>query len=180
MEHTVLSAVQLYDLAPTPAKWPTSRWYVVYLLSFTATYLAFDRKSAFEALAPAPPNRRLVRAFVFAAIVMSVFTYSVDALYGIDQYGVYDDERLGASGEALAQMPLLFRQVYGIVGHIGMFFIVKLALLLIVFLRWDRPTYRYTLYGWLAFMLVESIYGRSSRTEMVLTFLACGVLIIDS
>jgi hypothetical protein len=73
-------------------------------------------------------------------------------------------------------MPLVFRQFYGIIGHIGVQFIVKLGLVLAILLNWRKPFYRYALYAWLLFMLAENILWMGARTELILTLMAIAVM----
>ena len=176
MEHTFLSARPLFVLAPTPEQFGAfTWWYVVYLFSFVIGYLVTDSKSRRECDNPIPPNRGTVRSFVLLFIILSVVMFAIDALYGINLYGVYD-ERLDVSAHKLSQMPLLFRQFYGIVGHTGIFFIVKLGLLLTIFLNWKKLAYRYALYAWLVSMLVRNVLWMGARTEFVLILMASAIM----
>lgn len=177
MEHTILSAFQLYVLAPTPKEFGAfTWWYVVYLSSFVIGYLLTDSKSKMKRGNPMPPDPGTVRSFVLLFIILSVIMFAIETLYGINLYGVYDVERMYDSYETLLQMPLLFRQFYGIIGHNGVFFIVKLGLLLTIFLNWKKHAYRYALYAWLFLMLLSNVLWMGARTELVLTFLVSGIM----
>lgn len=177
MEHTSLSAYQLYVLAPTPEQFGAfTWWYVVYFSSFVIGYLVTDSRSKMECGNPVPPGHGTVKCLVFLFIILSAIMFAIEVLYGINLGGVYDFERMYDSYEMFLQMPLIFRQFYGIIGHTGILFIVKLGLLLTIFLNWEKHVYRYTLYAWLLFMLISNVLWMGARTELVLTFLASALM----
>lgn len=176
-EHTILSALPLYERAPTPGEFGGfTWWYVVYLLGFTMGYLFTDSKTGLERVYPNPPDLGTVRSFVLLFIVLSVFMFTIELLYGINMYGVYDADRMYDSYDTYLQMPLFFRQFYGIIGHNGILFIVKLGLLLTIFLNWQKKAYRYVLITCLLLILIKNILWMGARTELVLIFLASGIM----
>ncbi|MFT3867310.1 MAG: hypothetical protein QM715_02320 [Nibricoccus sp.] len=176
-QHTYLSAYQLYVLNPTPRQFGGFMWwYVVYLVAFVSGYLAFDSRRAAAPFVPNPPDRRTVALLVALWMALSVVMYAIEAIYGINLYGVYDVERMYDSYEVYLGMPLLFRQFYGIIGHNGVGLIVKLGLLLTLFLGWEKPVYRLILYCWLAVIVISNILWMGARTELVLILLACVIM----
>jgi hypothetical protein len=169
MQHTSVSAYQLYVLNPTPEELGAfTWWYVVYLLSFVIGYLVIDSKNRKESGNPKHPDPGTVWSLALIFIILSAIMFGIEALYGINLYGVYDTDRMYDSYETLLQMPLLFRQFYGIIGHIGILFIVQLGLLLTIFLNWKKATYRYALYAFLSYMLASNVLWMGARTELIL------------
>lgn len=176
-QHTYLSAYPLYVLNPTLREFGGFMWwYVVYLVAFVFSYLAFDSRRTATPFAPNPPDRKTVALLVALWVLISVVMYAIEAIYGINLYGVYDVERMYDSYEVYLGMPLLFRQFYGIIGHNGIELIVKLGLLLTIFLSWGKPVYRWMLYCWLGVTLIRNILWMGARTELVLIFLACIIM----
>ena len=162
MEHTSLSAKQLYMLAPTPEEFSAlTWWYVIYLFSFSVSYLVTDSRTSNTISFPKPPNHGIVRIFVLLFVILTAGMFAIERLYGINVYNVYDVERMFDAQDTLLQMPLLFRQFYGIVGHTGVLFIVKLGLLIVIFINWDKFVCRYALYAWLFLILICNILGSS-------------------
>jgi hypothetical protein len=177
MQYTDLSARQLYVLAPTPEElggftW----WYVIYLLAFAVGYLVFDLTNRRERINPRPPNNGTVWSFVILFVLFSAFLIVIDLLFGVKQSAVYGSEKMYAAYEALLQMPLLFRQFYGIIVSNGMFIIVKLGLLLTIFVKWKKPVYRYAFYTWLLLLFAGNILKMGNRTELVLISLASVIM----
>ena len=177
MEHTILSAYQLYVLAPTAQEFGAfTWWYVVYLLSFVIGYLVFDPKKRTPAFIPRFPGHATNGILLLVFGILSAIMFAIEAMYEINLYGVYDIERMYETYETYLQMPVLFRQLYGIIGHNGILLIVKLGLLLTIFLNWKKRAYRYALYAWLIVMLVSNVLWMGARTELVLTFVACAIM----
>jgi len=174
MEYTSESAVQLYSLAPTPkALGAFTWWYVVYLLSFVLGYLLFDSKRSVEERKPTPPDQATTWVLVLLLLSLAAVMFYVAIAYQISLGSVYD-ERLIESYETFLGMPLLFRQLFGVVGYF--LFILKLGLLLTIFLNWNKAVYRYSFYAWMALLAVSNMLWMGARTEMILLALAAAIL----
>lgn len=177
MEPTLLSASQLYTLAPTPEQYGRlTWWYVFYLLSFTAGYLFADKEKKEILQPPLFPDRFTVYKLAIIYVLLSVIMFAIEIVYDIKLYGEYDMVALTESYDALLQMPLIFRQFYGMIGHTGIFFIVKLSILLLLFLYWEKRSYRYALFIWLSFIFISNIIWMGARTELVLIFISSVIM----
>ena len=177
MNHTKFSAAPLYVLNPTPEQFGSfTWWYVVYLLSFVVGYLVTDSKSKMEHGNPVLPTQGTVKSLILLFIILSAVMFGIEKLYGINMYGVYDSEKMYDSYDVLLGMPLIFRQFYGIVGHTGVLFIVKIGFLLTIFLNWKKPGYRHIFYVLLFYTLANNILWMGARTELVLTLLASALM----
>lgn len=177
MQHTIHSASQLYALQPTPDEFSSlTWWYVAYLLSFVIGYLVFDQKGSTHAVIPRTLDHTTIKSLIIIFILLSGIMLAIEKLYGINLYGVYDSEFLYDSYDRFLQMPLFFRQFYGIISHCGILFIVKLGLLLTIFLNWEKRAYRYVFYAWMLIMIINNILWMGARTELVLILLAAGIM----
>lgn len=173
MQYTEESALPFYVLTPTAAElggftW----WYVVYLLAFVVAYLLFDSHQDVERVKTNPPDRTTVVVFVLLLTALSAAMVYIAIVYQIDYGGVYD-EHLADSYAAFLGMPLVFRQVFGIAQFALV--IIKVALLLTIFLNWEKIIYRYILYAWLTLLVLTNALRMGSRTEMILLLLAAAI-----
>jgi hypothetical protein len=156
MQHSVLSAYQLYMLAPTPEEMGAFTWrYTIYLVSLAAGYVALADSPGIRTAHPVTDPITIV-------------------LYGVDRDLVYDPELLAQAYAALKGMPLIMQQIYVIV--LTMFFLVKLGLMMTLFLNWKKRSCRLILYAWLALILIGYIVKMGARTELVLTFFAAIIM----
>lgn len=177
MQHTTLSAWQLYILAPSPREFAAlTWWYVVYLLCFVLGYLVFDTKTKRSTVIPRPPDQATIMSLLLLFMILSGTMFAIRSFYGIDLYGVYDIEKMYVAYETLLNMPLAFRQFYGIIGHNGVLLIIKLAILIIVFLNWKKNVYRLSFYVWIFTLVVSNILWMGARTDFVLMSIASAIL----
>jgi hypothetical protein len=173
MEHTPESAVQLYGLAPTPKDFGVfAWWYVAYLFAFATSYLVTNSKDSQSWNRSRRPYRSTAISFLGVFFMLSGFLFLVEKIYGINMYGIYDKSKMDSSFEAFIGMPLIFKQLYGLIGHIGILFIVKLGLLLILILNWEKKWYRYTFFIYFFWLILSNILWMGARTELILLILA--------
>ena len=173
MEHGPESAIQLQGLAPSPSEFGSfAWWYVIYLFAFATSYLLINSKDSTSWERPQPPKRGTVMSFLGIFLILSGLCFLIEKIYGVNLYSIYDKSNMDSSYEAYLGMPLILKQVYGLIGHIGILFIVKLGILLILFLNWGKKLYRNTFFIWFSWLIISNFLWMGARTELVLIILA--------
>lgn len=174
MQHTVLSAYQFYILDPTPQQMGAFTWrYTIYLASLAAGYVVLPDPPGIQPVSPVP-DRGTIPVLIGLFLLMWGFLYALKQIYGIDPNVVYTQELLSQVDASIKAMPLLLQQIFGIVS--GMFFLIKLGIMMILVLNWRKRFCRIILLVWLASMLIGYILAMGARTPLVLTFFAAVIL----
>jgi hypothetical protein len=174
LEFSTFSDSRLLQYSPTPREVGAFAWkYVLYLSGFAAVYAvargdASPRRASLE-----PPDpvtaRTLACLFVFLALFFGVLY-----LFGGVRYS-WSYESPAEAIAAMERLPLWLRQIST---HLnGMFFTVKLCLLVMLFAYFRRGRGAKTLlFLWLAAEVLLSVFRLGSRTEPVLLLMSTVLL----
>jgi hypothetical protein len=184
MTHSINSAYQFYILTPTAEEFSElSWWYVIYLATFVIGYLVTDSNTSetnsniiAKHLNVISVNRSIIRIFVILLIAISLSLFAFEMLLDMNVSGTYDISVMYDSQAKLQNAPLLFRQLYSIMGPGGLLSIVKYGLIIVIFVNWRKSAYRYALYIWLLLLIARSILWTGARTELVLSSVLCAVM----
>lgn len=174
LEFSTLSDNRLLQYHPTPREVGAFGWkYVLYLSGFAAVYAAArgDASPGKEPLEPPDPvtARTLLSLFVSLALFFGVLY-----LFGGVRYS-WSYESPAEAIAAMERLPLWLRQIST---HLnGMFFTVKLCLLVVLFAYFKRGRGAKTLlFLWLAAEVLLSVFRLGSRTEPVLLLMGTALL----
>lgn len=140
---------------------------IVYLAALTASYLALRR--AMPQALPRPDTPRHLLPIVSAALLTALMAFFLLQMwYGVASGGSY--AQLDIQQEVRRAAPLAVQQV----GHnlVGIAFVFKLALLLLLMERWSQPRWRTALIVWLAAETAVGLSQLGARTQVVQLWLA--------
>jgi len=173
MTYAESSARQLFFLAPSAHEIGAfTWWYVLYLLSFLISYLLFLPNHEKLIKTPRLPENRFVLAFLILFCVFSSFLIVVSLSLGLETAPVYGSESMYIAYEAMSSLPLILRQVHGLIVSNGIMLIVQISLMLVLYLKWEKKAYRYILLLWLFLLLITNILFMGNRTTFILIFMA--------
>jgi hypothetical protein len=169
MSWTGLSDNRLLPYNASPAETGRFAWnYVVYFLSFVAAYLWARDKGASQkraAVISDTPSLILV-ALPLAALVL--YFYLLYVFWGVNanpSYSKISDNLLN-----LKRLPLILYQVSS---HLrGILLILKMALLILLFERWESKRWRAVLCLWLMLEIAYTILNMGARFETMLLLLS--------
>ncbi len=173
MRWTELSDKRLWAYSSTPEEIGRFAWnYVVYFSSFAAAYLCARNRSASQKrvgrISDSPPL--LIIVLPLAALLF--FFYLLRALWGVDTNPGY-----AALNESLVKLNRLPLIAYQAISHLkGIVLILKMALLILLFERWESKGWRAALVVWLVLETVGTILNMGARFEtalLLLTALLC-------
>jgi hypothetical protein len=111
--------------------------------------------------------------FIALALLFSGLLGVVQFIYGFDLWSAYDSS-LYESYEKFQQLPLLLRQ--SVPKAQGGLLVVKLGLLAMLMASWNVKRWRYLVIVWLSVNTISFLVKMGSRTELLMIFLACGLL----
>jgi hypothetical protein len=169
MTWTRLSDNRLLAYDTLPAEVGRFGWnYVVYFLSFAVAYLCARDQSASQkrtvVISDSPPL--VIIALPLLALV--AYFYLLNVFFGVDanpSYSKSSDNLLN-----LKRLPLV---VYQVSSHLrGMLLIFKMALVVLLFERWESKRWRAILCLWLALETVYTIFNMGARFETALLLLS--------
>jgi hypothetical protein len=152
-----------------PAEVGRFAWhYAVYFLSFAAAYLWTRDKAGSQKRVAVISDSPPLAVVVLPLFAILVYFYVLHVFWGIDpspNYSEINDNLL-----KLKRLPLLVVQV---TSHLrGMLLIFKLALLILIFLRWEAKRWRIVLGLWLVLETVYTILNMGARFETALLLLS--------
>ena len=170
---TELSYLPLYLLNPGPAEVGGFAWrHVVYLYSFSAAYLVFRGRVPIRS-----GGLRQLRPSTIAALVIlgaGLFGYFtlLKMIFGVSYAPSYAN--LAANAAFADGLPHVVRQL----SHnlFAMFFMVKLAALVLLMARWDDRRWRGMLLLWLVAEGVMTVAVMGGRTWYVMLLMGAALL----
>ncbi len=169
MRWTDLSDRRLLAYDTPPEEVGRFAWnYVVYFLSFAFVYLLARGKAASQkrvAVIKDSPPLVMIALPLFALLV---YFYLLNVLWGVDVNPGYS--KIGDTMLNLKRLPLV---VYQISSHLrGMLLILKIALLILLFEKWEAKRWRAVLCLWLILETAHTILNMGQRFETALLLLA--------
>jgi hypothetical protein len=174
LEFSPLSDSRLVNYSPSPREVGAFGWkYVLYLSGFAAVY-AMGRGDASPArLQHDPPDRVTLRTIVLLFLSLALF-FAILFLAGGVSYS-WSYESAAEAIAAMQRLPLWLRQIST---HLnGMFFTVKLCLLVALFAHYGRSRGAgILLFIWLSAEVLLSVFRLGARTEPVLLLMGAALL----
>ena len=140
---------------------------IVYLLALAVAYGALRRPTP-QALPRPDTPRRLLPIVLGALLAATVALSAIETRYGLTHGSSY--AQLDVQEEARAAAPLAVQQV--VHNLVGVVFLFKVALLLLLMERWSQLPWRAVLIVWLVVETVTGVSQLGSRTEVVQLWLA--------
>jgi hypothetical protein len=175
LEFGVLSDARLQQYHISPAELGAFHVrHVVYLFSFVAAYLVVrgaGRVRTGDVEGPPGVDRVTI---VGGFLLLVAYFVVLEALTGVRLYVSYEADAFAANVRASASLPLFFVQLSDRLS--GFRFVFSLGLIALIVHRCDRPSWRIVLYLFLGGLVAYTIALRGSRTDMVLSFMAAGLL----
>jgi hypothetical protein len=147
--------------------------HVAYLGSFIAAYSTLRGRSTVVTGNVAIPTRGGLYVLLGAFIALTCYFLVLQAFTGASIYASYETEEYAETREAFARLPLLFLQISGKLA--GIYFVLKLALLLFVVSRCRRLGWRCLLLTWILLELLQTVATRGGRTGLILFLLSAGL-----
>ena len=169
MRWTSLSDKRLLSYGSRPEEVGRFAWnYVVYFSSFAAAYLWARDKAASQkriaVISDGPPL--LLVALPLAALL--VYFFLLNAVWGVDANPGYSE--ISANQLSIERLPLLAAQASS---HLrGILLILKMALLLLLFGRWESKRWRAVLCLWLTLETAYTIINMGARFEATLLLMS--------
>ena len=174
MTYTVLSYERLYLLNPTPEEIGGFAWRMVaYTFCFAVTYLTIRGDSVARNVPVASPTRATVRAFVILVAIFFGIFQLLRIHYGLLPRPAYDSSLYDAY-EAYLSLPLFGQQIVNTID--GIWFVIKLGLVVILVVHWKDWRCRLVLFSWLLFLILMGILQMGGRAEFFFLILAAGFL----
>jgi hypothetical protein len=169
MKWTALSDTRLLAYDAPPAEIGRFAWnYVVYLSSFAAVYLWARGKPASQKRVAVIDDSPPLAIVVLPLVALLVYFYLLNTVWGVDAspgYSKISDTMLN-----LKRLPLV---VYQISSHLrGILLILKIALLILLFERWEAKRWSAVLCLWLALETAHTILNLGARFETALLLLS--------
>jgi hypothetical protein len=164
MDYTAAGGpARLVQADPTPAEMGAIAWrYAAFLAAFAAVYVLARRRGPASPARPAAPDRATLVTLAALFVAVKGCFLVLHAVYGMEA------ETYIETYVAARRLPPLAAQVYGKLS--GVLFVVEIALLVVLFLRYRR--YRWVIGAAVALVVVASFAAMGSRTEMVVVLFA--------
>jgi hypothetical protein len=175
--YTPFHAKQMFLLAPSNEQVGRFSWYyVAFLYTFAATYLAARGRARLPepSTAPVIAGRNELRAVGIIYVAGAATLFLAFAASGANFDVAYEPDALVAAVHAYEALPLFARQLLHNLQ--GIVFFAKLGLLAYLMANWHRPVCRWLALGWLALLAVQYLGRMGARTEIMLTYLAVALL----
>jgi hypothetical protein len=169
MTWTGLSDSRLFAYSATPAEVGRFAWnYVIYFASFAATYLWVRNKAASQKRVAVISDSPSLVIVVLPLLALLLYFYLLNVFWGVDanpSYSKTSDNLLN-----LRRLPLIVSQISS---HLrGIMLIFKMALLLLLFERWESKRWRAVLCLWLMLEIAYTILNMGARFETALLLLS--------
>lgn len=160
---------------PTPFDLGTFHWrHVLYIFSFVIAY-SLTRNGSPAGQRPVQIPWASTRQAIFILFFMgTLYVFSLQIFAGYKISPSYEEMRSAYASGTVVQLPLFFRQITHYIT--GMLLIFKLAMLIIVFSRFDNVKWRIFLYLWLTAEIFISVSRMGQRSGIILLLLATGLL----
>ncbi|MGE5752664.1 MAG: hypothetical protein ACM319_03390, partial [Deltaproteobacteria bacterium] len=174
LEFSMVSDNRLLQYNPTPREVGAFAWkYVLYLSGFAVVYAAARGDATPGKVPLEPPDTVSARTLVWLFVSLALF-FGFLYLFGGVRYS-WSYESPAEAIAAMERLPLWLRQIST---HLsGMFFTVKLCLLVMLFAYYKRGRGAKTLlFLWLAAEVLLSVFRLGSRTEPVLLLMGTALL----
>ena len=173
MEFTIVSDSRLFSLQPTPYQISCLAWRsVFYLLSFSVVYLCIRGRCAVAKSDLSRPTNARVVILVCVFFSLKATLFSVERIYGVSFYPSYENLRAGIG--LVTQLPYHMQQLMHNIQ--GIYFISQLALVMLVFVNWNREPVRVLGILWLLAEISWAALKQGARTEAVLLLMSAALL----
>jgi hypothetical protein len=169
MSWTSLSDKRLLAYSARPEEVGRFAWnYVVYFASFAAAYLWARGKGESRRRAAVISDSPPLLLIVVPLFALVVYFYLLYLFRGVDANPSY--AQMSDNLQNLKRLPLILYQVSS---HLrGMLLILKMALLIVLFGRWESKRWRAVLCLWLALETAYTMLNIGARFETVLLLLS--------
>ena len=169
MSWTLLSDNRLLKYSAPPADVGRFAWnYVVYFLSFAATYLWARVKSESQKRAAVINDSPSLITIALPLFVLLAYFYWLYIFWGVDANPGYS--KISDNLLKLERLPLIVSQVSS---HLrGILLIFKIALLILLLERWESKRWRAVLCLWLLLETAYTILNVGARFETALLLLS--------
>lgn len=169
MSWTKLSDNRLLAYNARPEEVGRFAWnYVVYFASFAVAYLCARGQTESQRRVAVISDRPPLVVVAVPLFALLVYFYALSLFWGVDANPAY--AKLGDNLQNLRRLPLI---VYQVTSHLrGMLLILKIALLILLFGRWEAKRWRVVLCVWLAVETAYTILNIGARFETTLLLLS--------
>lgn len=135
--------------------------YVVYFSSFTTIYLWARGKIENQQSVPTVGDSPPMLTILLPLLALLVYFYLMNAFWGVDANPSYLNLRDNEFNQK--RLPLLALQCWT---HLrGIMLILKMALLLLLFEKWERKRWRVVICSWLALETAYMCFNMGARVE---------------
>lgn len=152
--------------------------HVLYLFSFVVFYSVFRGRGAIEVGNVGTPSRSTRQVILLFFLILTGYFFLLGMLTGAnsssnDNPTTYAD-RIAIALNVASNMPFILLQISGKLA--GILFVFKIALLLIVVSRCRQQKWLIILLLWVAAEIVQTIYIKGARSDLVLFLIATALL----
>ena len=169
MSWTGLSDHRLFTYGTSPESIGGFAWnYVVYFASFAAAYLSLRAKSASQKKVGVISDSPALVVIIVPLVALIIYFYVLRKVWGVDANPSYSS--MSDSLLHIRRLPLIMIQVSG---HLrGILLLLKMALLFLLFEKWESKWWRSVLGLWLTVETIYTILNMGVRFETALLLLS--------
>ena len=169
MSWTGLSDQRLLSYSASPEDVGNFAWkYVVYFLSFAAAYLCLRARAGSQKRVVVISDSPSLVVIALPLAVLIIYFYVLKTVWGVDANPSYS--RIGDSLLNLKRLPLFVVQVSG---HLrGILLLLKMALVFLLFEKWESKWWRSVLGLWLTAETIYTILNLGPRFETALLLMS--------
>lgn len=148
--------------------------HVVYLFSFVVFYVMFRGKGTIITGNVCDPSRSARLAIITLFILLTAASFFFQLTTRINFDYSYESEAFENSVSAISAMPLILLQISGKI--LGILFVFKLGVLVIVVRRCGQKKWLLILFVWIAVEIVQTFIIKGSRTGLILFLMSAALL----
>ena len=144
--------------------------HMIYLLSFIVFYSNFRRKSVIQVGNVISPNSATKYGIIICFFALTAYFTLFQVLTGVNVNASYESEVMEKNLASIAALPLIVLQLTGKL--VGILFIFKTAVLLIIVKRSKENKWLIIMLVWVLAELISAILVKGARTGATLFFMA--------